>query len=125
MPPFHGAPDKRAATRMRSRVFITALAAAATARPCCLRDRSREYGAAPVLHIDPQVPLVPGAQCRRFTRLKEDPADSCHSLHPISDSSCSRSLAATAAFSVALVSPRQWKRRQPRLTTNDPAFVGR
>src|SRR5579875_2524718 len=35
------------------------------------------------------------------------------------------SLEASRGITIALVSPCQWKRRQPGLTADDPAFVGR
>ncbi len=58
--------------------------------------------------------------CTGFARLRP----SCHLETAPSHRSCDLLLKATRGVTIALVSSRERKRRQPGLATDDPAFVG-
>src|SRR5262249_38506735 len=76
--------------------------------------RPDEGGATPILNIDAEVSLVPGAECGWILRVKEDPSDSSNSPHQHSSTIFARcTLAPSRSFNwCSLVSTFNLRKRR-------------
>ena len=69
--------------------------------------------------------LFEGVVLEHLVRDVEQGIHLCHRVTAPSHRSCYLLLKATRGVTIAVVSSRERKRRQPGLATDDPAFVGR
>ena len=67
---------------------------------------------------------VEGAVLEHLVRDLDQGIHLCHLVTAPSHRSCDLLLKATRGVTIAVVSSRERKRRQPGLATDDPAFVG-